>query len=88
VTTSTHRQTPPQSDSASGSYPVFIDPVLIHSARSLYLEYCRAHADRAKRPLGIAMNPNTYRGHLVFAAKPILLPMESFLPIEYLDSDA
>lgn len=72
----------------SGTYPMFVDPGLIQTARDLYRDYREAHAQRSQRPIGVAIDPKTYRGHLVFGAKPILLPMESFLPIEYLDGEA
>ncbi len=85
MTTQTDKKANSSSSTPSGAYPMFLDPVLVYTARSLYQDYCRTHADRSHRPLGVAIHPKTYRGHLVFRAKPILLPMESFLPIEYLD---
>ena len=41
-----------------------------------------------KRPFGVAIDKDTYRGQLVFREKPILLPGECFVNINQLEAEA
>jgi hypothetical protein len=54
-------------------------PTLLRAAQSIYTNYCQTHASN-QTPLGIAIDRDTYRGHLIFVNKPILLPQECFVP--------
>jgi hypothetical protein len=40
-----------------------------------------------KRPCGVAINRDTYRGQLIFRENPILLPRESFIPLKQLEAE-
>jgi len=61
------------------------DTVLLSSARGIYQKY-RERLSRRKVPAGVAIHRDTYRGQLIFHKKPILLPGESFIPVERLNS--
>ena len=61
------------------------DTVLLSSARLIYQKYRQFHSRLTKIPLGVAINRDTYRGQLIFHKKPILLPGESFIPIDRLN---
>lgn len=70
--------------------PIALSPVIVRAARSIYQAYIDTHGNR-QRPLGVALDRYTYRGQLIFASQPILLPHECFVPIqeiEMLDLDA
>lgn len=64
-----------------------LDPYLLRAARNLYLAYMQVHSDEMKRPLGVAISPERYRGQLIFARKAILLPGECFIPFEQIESE-
>lgn len=68
-----------------GHFATGLDPVLLRSARLIYQKYCQLHSRLTKIPLGVAINKDTHRGQLIFYKKPILLPRESFIPIELLN---
>nr|WP_238717815.1 hypothetical protein [Petrachloros mirabilis] len=57
---------------------------LLASARHVYKNYCQVHL-HPQRPLGVAVNCETYRGQLIFSGQPILLPHEQFVSMEALD---
>ncbi len=57
---------------------------LLASARNIYKRYCQVHL-QPRRPLGVAVNLETYRGQLIFSGQPILLPHEQFVSMEDLD---
>ncbi|NEP43936.1 MAG: hypothetical protein F6K35_33840 [Okeania sp. SIO2H7] len=67
--------------------PGWLDPTLLRAARNLYLAYLEVHAEEMKRPSGVAISPDRYRGQLIFARKPILLPGECFIPFEQIESE-
>ncbi|MEL7035542.1 MAG: hypothetical protein AAFO04_07980 [Cyanobacteria bacterium J06592_8] len=69
------------------SYQSWLNPDLLRAARQIYLAYLRVHAKRMRRPSGVVIHPTTYRGLLVFSARPILLPGERFVPIDNIDSE-
>ncbi|MCS6959534.1 MAG: hypothetical protein RMK91_05735 [Pseudanabaenaceae cyanobacterium SKYGB_i_bin29] len=62
-----------------------IDTSILHAAKQAYRSYMDAYDDQLPRPLGIAVNRYDLTGKLVFR-KPILLPQESFVPIEVVES--
>jgi len=61
------------------------DKLLLTSAQLIYHKYRQLHSRLKKTPLGIAINRDTHRGQLIFHKKPILLPGESFIPIDRLN---
>ncbi|MBD1839721.1 hypothetical protein H6F78_13150 [Coleofasciculus sp. FACHB-64] len=67
--------------------PVLLDPSIVRAARQIYRTYSEVHPDRMQRPLGVAIDRYTYRGKLIFAGKPILLPQECFVPFSQIESE-
>ncbi|MBD2742084.1 hypothetical protein [Coleofasciculus sp. FACHB-1120] len=67
--------------------PVLLDPSIVRAARQIYRTYSEVHPDRIQRPLGVAIDRYTYRGKLIFAGKPILLPQECFVPFSQIESE-
>jgi len=63
------------------------DQALYSAARKIYQTYCYLHKKLNRDPIGVAINPKTYRGQLVFTKKPILLPGERFVPLNQLESE-
>lgn len=70
------------------SMTLWLDPVLLQVARDLHRSYYEAHKQQAERPLGVAVDPKTYRAQVICSCKPILLPTETFVPIKYLEGNA
>ncbi len=66
---------------------VFFDPTLIKAARKIYRTYCNLNSQASRKPCGVAINRETYKGQLVFRAKPILLPGECFIPINQIEAE-
>ncbi len=64
-----------------------LDPELITAARKIYRTYCNLHSHLSKKPYGVAIDRDTYRGQLVFKEKPILLPGECFIQIDRIESE-
>ena len=64
-----------------------LDADLIRVAKHLYYAYVEVHAQRMRRPLGVAINPSNYRSCLLFSSQPILLPGEYFIPFERIEAD-
>ncbi len=67
--------------------PLLLDPALLRAARQIHRTYSEAHPNRVQRPHGVAINRFTYRGKLIFSAKPILLPEECFIPFAQIESE-
>jgi hypothetical protein len=59
------------------------DLSLLDSARSIYSNYREIHVE-SQPPVGVAINRDTLRGHLIFTGKPILLHNECFVPFSQL----
>lgn len=57
---------------------------LLSAAQYIYDTYYRLHSKVSREPLGVAVNPKTGYGQLLFTKKPILLPEERFIPIRLL----
>jgi hypothetical protein len=55
---------------------------LIGAARELYQKYLQIHEHRAQEPIGVVLNPISYRGKLLFRQAPVLLPEERFIPLQ------
>jgi hypothetical protein len=54
---------------------------LLGAARALYQKYLQVHEHRAKEPIGVVLNPISYRGKLLFRQAPVLLPQERFISL-------
>ncbi|MGC9527235.1 MAG: hypothetical protein ACP5D7_17015 [Limnospira sp.] len=67
--------------------PDLPDPQLLRVARQIYHAYLEVHARRMRRPFGVAIHSRSYRGLLIFSARPILLPGERFIPFEQIESE-
>ncbi|AFY69781.1 hypothetical protein Pse7367_1491 [Thalassoporum mexicanum PCC 7367] len=65
---------------------VKIDPLVIRAAKQIYRFYVDSYASQLPRPLGVAVNRIDMSGKLVYS-QLILLPQESFVPIEQIESD-
>lgn len=64
-----------------------LDPNLLKSAREIYLNYLHFHVKLTAKPVGVAIDRQTYRGQLLFSKYPLLLPWEDFIPISQIESD-
>jgi hypothetical protein len=64
-----------------------LDPELIKAARKIYRTYCNLHSHLSRKPYGVAIDRDTYRGQLVFKERPILLPGECFIQIDRIESE-
>jgi hypothetical protein len=67
--------------------PALLDPSVLRAARRIYRSYCAHHPVMTKEVKGVAIDPTTFRGQLVFKYKAILLPGERFVPIDLLESE-
>ena len=54
---------------------------LVGTARALYQRYMQVHENRAREPIGVVLNPISYRGKLLFRQPPVLLPQERFISL-------
>jgi hypothetical protein len=80
------------SDHSSFNYqahemPRILDPAIIRAARQVYRTYCVLNAKITRRPSGVAIDKDSYRGQLIFKTKPILLPGECFVPLKQLEAE-
>ena len=66
---------------------MFFDPTLITAAKRIYRTYCNLHSQLNKKPFGVAIDRETYKGQLVFGEKPILLPGECFIHIKQIEAE-
>ena len=66
---------------------MFLDPTLVQAARRIYRTYSNLHSQMTKRPFGVAIDKDTYRGQLIFREQPILLPGECFVNINQLETE-
>ncbi|MEE3717342.1 hypothetical protein V2H45_11330 [Tumidithrix elongata RA019] len=62
-----------------------VDPVILRAAKQVYRFYVDSYATQLPRPLGVAVNRTDMSGKLVYT-QLILLPQESFVPIELVES--
>lgn len=65
----------------------FFDPALVKAARKIYRTYCNLNSQLNRKPFGVAIDRDSYRGQLVFKNKPILLPKECFIPIDQIEAE-
>ena len=89
VVNATQPQTfsPPVEPTRSSS-PGFslLDPELIQSARQIYQAYYEVHPGDPRRPTGIAISRRHGRGKLIYTDRPILLPQETFIPLDLIET--
>ncbi|NJL82832.1 MAG: hypothetical protein HC890_07540 [Chloroflexaceae bacterium] len=64
-----------------------VEPTIVQAAQKIYQTYCQLQSRVIKQPLGIAIDPDTHRGQLVFRRRPVLLPGERFVKFEELSAD-
>lgn len=76
----------PEPEVKAENLPLWIDPQLLRIARDLYQAYLKTHVKQPQRPLGVTVNPRTYQAKLIFLRKPVLLPMEQFIPFLYIET--
>jgi hypothetical protein len=67
--------------------PALTDPSILKAARNIYRLYYEVHPNVSQRPLGVVINRTNYRGKLIFSNKPILLPTESFVAFNEIESE-
>ncbi len=76
-----------ETQSSRDQIPISLDPILLRVARKTYQTYCQLHSKLPKIPIGVVINRYNYRGYLIFRKKkPILLPGESFIPLNLLEN--
>ncbi|NJK36588.1 MAG: hypothetical protein HC835_03970 [Oscillatoriales cyanobacterium RM2_1_1] len=80
-------QPKPDTLTLSQTPSVWHDPTVLRAAKQIYLAYFQIHAQRMRRPLGVAVDRETYRGLLLFARRPVLLPGEAFIPFEQIEAE-
>ena len=73
--------------SAAPNSTMFFDPTLIKAARKIYRTYCNLNSQINRKPLGVAIDRESYKGQLVFREKPILLPGECFIHINQIEAE-
>ncbi len=62
--------------------PFILEPSLLKSAQRIYQTYCNLHKKLSKQPIGVAIDPKTHRGQLLFNKNPILLYGECFVSVD------
>jgi hypothetical protein len=67
--------------------PILLDPALLRAAQRIYRIYCSLPSKIDKRPYGVAINRENYRGQMIFRENPILLPKECFIPLKQLEAE-
>jgi len=61
-----------------------VDPIIIRAAKQIYRYYADSYAAQLPRPMGIAINRVDMTGKLIYS-QLILLPQESFVPMELIE---
>jgi hypothetical protein len=61
-----------------------VDPMIIRAAKQIYRYYADSYAAQLPRPMGIAINRIDMTGKLIYS-QLILLPQESFVPMELIE---
>ena len=61
-----------------------VDPIIIRAAKQIYRYYTDSYAAQLPRPMGIAINRVDMTGKLIYS-QLILLPQESFVPMELIE---
>ena len=61
-----------------------VDPMIVRAAKQIYRYYADSYAAQLPRPMGIAINRLDMTGKLIYS-QLILLPQESFVPMELIE---
>jgi hypothetical protein len=61
-----------------------VDPLIVRAAKQIYRYYADSYATQLPRPIGVAINRIDMTGKLIYT-QLILLPQESFVPIELIE---
>ncbi|NUN64201.1 hypothetical protein HCU40_05410 [Pseudanabaena biceps] len=61
-----------------------IDPMIVRAAKQIYRYYADSYSTQLPRPMGVAINRIDMNGKLIYS-QLILLPQESFVPIELIE---
>lgn len=61
-----------------------VDPIIVRAAKQIYRYYADSYAAQLPRPMGIAINRLDMSGKLIYS-QLILLPQESFVPMELIE---
>lgn len=61
---------------------------LIKAAKRIYRTYKTLHSKTNRQPQGVAIHRDSHRGQLIFRTNPILLPGETFISLQQLESEA
>ena len=67
--------------------PILIDPSILRAARHIYRLYHQVHHQDSEPALGVAIDPESYRGQIILGRKPILLPREQFVSRQKLEAE-
>ncbi|MEO1520339.1 MAG: hypothetical protein AAFU78_06130 [Cyanobacteria bacterium J06633_2] len=59
---------------------------IVEAAQVIYQRYCSIYTPTMPKPVGVAIDPVSHRGQLVFTDCPVLLPQERFIPIHLLEA--
>jgi hypothetical protein len=73
-------------ESLSREAYLLLDAELIQAARQIYQTYYEVHPDDTRRPYGIAISRKSRRGKLIYTERPILLPQETFIPLNLIEA--
>ncbi|MEN9224480.1 MAG: hypothetical protein Q6L60_11565 [Thermostichus sp. HHBFW_bins_43] len=66
-----------------------MDSALVQAARQIYQFHLQYRPDVLEQsPRGVVIHRRTLRGDLIFSDFPILLPQETFIPIQHLEQVA
>ncbi|MFQ3585474.1 MAG: hypothetical protein SNJ85_11210 [Cyanobacteriota bacterium] len=66
-----------------------MDSALVQAARQIYQFHLQYRPDVLEQPpRGVVIHRRTLRGDLIFSDFPVLLPQETFIPIQQLEQVA
>ncbi|MFS8868162.1 hypothetical protein [Synechococcus sp. H65.1] len=64
-----------------------MDSTLLQAARQIYQLHLQHRPEVVEQPpRGVVIHRRTLRGDLIFSEFPILLPQETFIPLQQLES--
>lgn len=86
VTQSRQQGTSPRDMETPGDSYILLDPELIQAARQIYQTYYEVHPNDTRRPFGIAISRKSRRGKLIYTERPVLLPQETFIPLDLIEA--
>ncbi|MEA5468342.1 MULTISPECIES: hypothetical protein [unclassified Spirulina] len=63
------------------------DRLVMRSAQAIFYVFYQVHQRFPSPPTGVAIDPQSHWGKLLFGPQPILLPREFFIPIDHLETE-